>query len=184
MKFRIALTSLLALALVVCAALGQRAAADQREIALRATLRGLNEVPPTTSRATATLRATLDEAGQRISFTLAYRNMTVNPTMAHIHFGPTKVNGGVMVFFCGGGGQPACPAATSGTITGAITATNVVGPVDQGIAAHDFADVVYAIRTGNAYANIHSARFPSGELRGQVEASGSGRVEDRADTEE
>jgi hypothetical protein len=164
MKLRIALTSLLALALVVCAVLGRRASADHREIAVRATLRGLNEVPPTTSRATATLRATLDEAGQRISFTLEFHD-------------PTKVNGGVMVFFCGGGGQPACPAATSGTITGAITAANVVGPVEQGIAPRNFADVVYAIRTGNAYANIHTSRFPNGEIRGQLEASGSGRAE-------
>jgi hypothetical protein len=177
MKLRIALTSLLALALVVCAVLGRRASADHREIAVRATLRGLNEVPPTTSRATATLRATLDEAGQRISFTLEFHDMTASPTAAHVHFAPTKVNGGVMVFFCGGGGQPACPAATSGTITGAITAANVVGPVEQGIAPRNFADVVYAIRTGNAYANIHTSRFPNGEIRGQLEASGSGRAE-------
>jgi hypothetical protein len=180
MKLRIALTSLLALALVVCAALGRGAAADHREIALRATLRGLNEVPPTTSRATGTLRATLDETGHRISFTLEFRNMTANPTAAHIHFGPSKVNGGVMVFFCGGGGQPACPAATSGTVTGTITAANVVGPAEQGIEPRDFADVVYAIVTRNAYANIHSRRFPNGEIRGQVEASGSGHVDDRA----
>ncbi len=184
MKLRIALTSLLALALVICAALGERAAADHREVALRATLRGLNEVPPTTSRATATLQATLDEAGQRISFTLEYHNMTANPTVAHIHFGPTKVNGGVMVFFCGGGGQPACPAATSGTVTGTIAAANVVVPVEQGIAPRNFADVVYAIRTGNAYANIHSSKFPSGELRGQVEVSGSGRAEDRGGSDD
>lgn len=184
MKLRIALTSLLALVLVVCAALGHRASADHREVALRATLRGLNEVPPTTSRATATLRATLDETGQRISFTLEYRNMTANPMAAHIHFGPTKVNGGVMVFFCGGGGQPPCPGATSGKITGTITAANVIGPVDQGIALRNFADVVYAIRTGNAYANIHSGRFPNGELRGQVEVSSSGHAEDHADSED
>ncbi|HEX8109400.1 MAG TPA: CHRD domain-containing protein [Kofleriaceae bacterium] len=184
MKLRIALTSLLALVLVVCAALGHRAAADHREVALRAALRGLNEVPPTTSRATATLRATLDEAGQRISFTLEYRNMMANPTAAHFHFGPTKVNGGVMVFLCGGGGQPACPPATSGKITGTITAANVVGPGDQGIAPRNFADVVYAILTGNAYVNIHSSRFPNGELRGQVEPSGAGRAEDRAGSED
>jgi len=178
MKFRIVLTSSVALALVVSAGLGLRASADHHEITLRASLRGLEEVPPTTSPATGTLRASLDEAAKKITFTLEYRNMTGNPTAAHIHFGPTKVNGGVMVFFCGGGGKPACPAATSGAITGTITATNVVGPTEQGIAPGDFAGVAYAIKTGYTYANIHSSKFPNGELRGQISASGYGRSED------
>jgi hypothetical protein len=32
-----------------------------------------------------------------------------------------------MIFLCGGGGQPTCPQASSGTITGTITGTNVTG---------------------------------------------------------
>jgi len=175
MKYRIALTSSVALALVVSAGLELRASADHREITLRASLNGLNEVPPTTSPATATLRATMDEAAKKITFTLQYRNMMSNPTAAHIHFAQTKVNGGVMVFFCGGGGKPACPATTSGTVTGTISTADVVGPAEQGIAPGDFAGVVYAIRTGNSYANIHSGKFPNGELRGQISASGYGR---------
>jgi len=91
--------------------------------------------------------------------------------LAHIHYGPTKVNGGVMVFFCGGGGKPACPASTSGTVTDTITAADIVGPAAQGIPAApagQFSDVLRAIRTGNGYANIHTANFPAGEIRGQV----------------
>lgn len=179
MKSRIILTSSVALALAVSAGLGLHASADHHDVTLRASLRGLNEVPPTTSLATGTLRATLDESAKTIKFTLDYRNMTGNPTAAHIHFGQTKVNGGVMVFFCGGGGKPACPAATSGTVTGTIAATDVVGPAAQGIAPGDFANVVYAIRTGNSYANIHDDKFPNGELRGQISASGYGRSDDR-----
>lgn len=181
MKSRILLISSLAAALVGSAGLGIRAYANHRDVALRASLRGLNEVPPTASLATATLRASLDEDAQTITFTLDYRNLTANPGAAHIHFGPSKVNGGVMVFFCGGGGKPACPAATSGTVTGTITAADVVGPVAQGIAAGDFASVVRAIRTGNAYANMHNDRFPSGELRGQVMASGFSHSDDDDD---
>jgi hypothetical protein len=30
---------------------------------------------------------------------------------AHIHVGQPDVNGGVTVFFCGGGGRPACAPA-------------------------------------------------------------------------
>jgi hypothetical protein len=181
MKSHILLISSLTAAIIGSAGLGIRAYANHRDITLRASLRGLNEVPPTASLATATLRASLDEDAQTITFTLDYRNLTANPGAAHIHFGPSKVNGGVMVFFCGGGGKPACPAATSGTVTGTITAADVVGPVAQGIAAGDFASVARAIRTGNAYANMHNDRFPSGELRGQVIASGFSHSDDDDD---
>lgn len=179
MKLRIALTSSVALTLVVAAGLGLRASADHREITLRATLRGLQEVPPNTSTGTATLRGSLDESAQKITFTLEYRNMSDIPTAAHIHFGQKRVNGGVVVFFCGGGGKPACPAGTSGTVTGTLVAADVVGVPAQGIAAGDFAGLVYAIKTGNAYANIHNAKYPAGELRGQISTSGSGRSDDR-----
>jgi hypothetical protein len=180
MKLRIALTAALALALAafaVFAVIAHRAAADGQDVMLRAKLSGLAQVPPIKTAATGTLRATLDEAKQQIAFTLEYRNLTASPTMAHIHFGPTKVNGGVVAFFCGGGGQPACPAATTGKITGNITAANVVALEAQGIKANDFAGLVYAIRTGNAYVNIHNAAYPDGEPRGQIATSGAGRAE-------
>ena len=77
--------------------------------------------------------------------------------------------GGVMVFFCGGGGQPACPATTSGTISGAITAANVLAVPAQGIKAGDLAAVMRAIRAGASYANMHTPpNFPGGEIRGQI----------------
>jgi CHRD domain-containing protein len=142
---------------------------------LRASLRGLNEVPPTNSRATAELRAVISADQTSISFTLTFQGLSGAPGAAHIHFGPPRVNGGVMVFFCGGGPagnpKPACPAATSGTVTGTLTAADIAGPAAQGIPpAPDgqFADVIRAIRTGNAYANMHTAAFPTGEIRGRV----------------
>lgn len=158
---------------IVCAGVlsGVTVHAWRGETHLFAALRGLNEVPPTTSRGSGELRATLSGDEQAISFRLDYRDLTGPPGAAHIHFAPPRVNGGVMVFFCGGGGKPACPATTSGTVTGTITAADIVGPAAQGIPpAPDgsFADVVRAIRTGNAYANLHTERFPAGEIRGQL----------------
>jgi hypothetical protein len=177
MKKRFVLISAAAVVTVVAAGLGISASADRRDrnITLRAELRGLNEVPPTTSPGRATLRATLDEEAQTITFTLDFRDLTAAPGAAHIHFGPTKVNGGVMVFFCGGGGKPACPTTTSGTVTGTIAVADVVGPAAQGITAGDFADVARAIRTGNSYANIHTANFAAGEIRGRVLVFGASR---------
>ncbi len=71
-------------------------------------------------------------------------------------------------FFCNGGGQPACPLTTTGEISGVITAANVVGPAGQGIAAGEFAELVRAIRNGATYANVHTANFPPGEIRGNI----------------
>ena len=73
-----------------------------------------------------------------------------------------------MIFLCGGGGQPACPAATSGTFTGSITPANVTGPTAQGITPGDLASALRAIRQRAGYVNLHSVNFPGGEVRGQV----------------
>jgi hypothetical protein len=73
-----------------------------------------------------------------------------------------------MIWLCGGGGQPPCPAATSGTIEGTITAANVTGPTSQGVTAGDLASALRAVREGAGYVNLHSVNFPAGEARGQV----------------
>lgn len=166
---------------VVLSSVGMVASAGWKETNLRAHLRGLNEVPPTNSRGSGELRAEISADETMIQFTLTYQNLSANPGAAHIHFGPSKVNGGVMVFFCGGGGKPACPASTSGTVTGTITAADIVGPSAQGIAAAPagmFADVLRAIKSGNGYANMHTANFPGGEIRGQVVVVGFGDHDD------
>jgi len=61
---------------------------------------------------------------------------------------------------------PACPA--SGKVTGTVTATDVIGPAAQGIAPGEFAEALRALRAGMTYANVHSTKFPGGEIRGQI----------------
>jgi hypothetical protein len=78
------------------------------------------------------------------------------------------VNGGVSFFLCGGGGKPPCPAATAGSISGTVVATDVLGPTAQGFTAGDLPSVLAAIRAGVAYGNMHTAKFPGGEIRGQL----------------
>jgi hypothetical protein len=56
----------------------------------------------------------------------------------------------------------------SGDVMGTITAAQVVGPAGQGIAAGEFEELVRAIKTGVTYANVHSTKFPGGEIRGQI----------------
>ena len=131
-----------------------------------ASLIGTNEVPPINTAGTADFNMTIEPSG--ITFTINYSGLSGPPAVAHTHFGLPGINGGVNVFLCGGGGQPACPATTSGTITGAITAANVVGPTAQGVAAGDLDTALELLRGGFSYANMHTTNFPSGEIRGQV----------------
>ncbi len=146
-----------------------------------AKLVGDNEVPPTASTATGTFHMEIDNSTSNtptITFTMTYAGMSGNPTFSHLHFGQVNVSGGVMIFLCGGGGQPNCPAATSGTFSGTITPANVTGPTVQGINAGDLATALEAVGDGESYANIHSAKFPAGELRGQVRRGARGHEKD------
>ena len=151
--------------------------ADGRGDRIKTRLSPLNEVPSIISDASGEFEATIQN--DQITFELKFQNLSANLAASHIHVGQRGANGGVSAFLCGGGGQPACPAATSGIITGTITEANVVGPAGQGIAAGEFAKLVRAIRAGVAYVNAHNARFPGGEMRGQL--NGNNRDDDDDD---
>jgi CHRD domain len=131
-----------------------------------ASLSGAEEVPPINTAGTAAFEMTIQQG--TITFSLTFSDLSSPLSVAHLHFAPSKVAGGVMIFLCGGGGQPACPAVTEGTITGTITAANVTGPGGQGIAPGDLDSALEAVRDGLAYANMHTANFGGGEIRGQV----------------
>ena len=53
-------------------------------------------------------------------------------------------------------------------MTGTLEADDVIGPADQGIAAGEFSELVAAIRAGATYANVHSTKYPGGEIRAQL----------------
>jgi hypothetical protein len=135
-----------------------------------ATLSGANEVPPINTAGAGNFEMTKQQG--MITFSLDFSDLSSTLTVAHLHFAPTKVAGGVMIFLCGGGGQPDCPAATEGTITGTITAANVTGPTTQGIDEGDLDSALDAVRTGLSYVNMHTTNFAGGEIRGQVRRGG------------
>ena len=159
-----------AIAALAASLLAAPAAHSQTE-RFSANLVGANEVPSINTAGSAEFRMQI--VGSDISFSLSFSDLSSNLSVAHLHFASTKVAGGVMIFLCGGGGQPACPAATSGTITGTITAANVTGPTTQGIAVGDLDSALEAVRAGLSYANMHTVNFAGGEIRGQVQR-GSG----------
>jgi hypothetical protein len=76
------------------------------------------------------------------------------------------------VFLCtnlgnGPAGTQACPASPA-TISGVITAADVIGPTAQGIEAGALDELIAAIRAGLTYVNIHTSTWPAGEIRSQI----------------
>jgi hypothetical protein len=131
-----------------------------------ATLVGAEEVPPINTAGTGSFEMTIQPSG--VTFSLTFSGLSAPPTAAHTHFAPSGVNGGVLIWLCGGGGQPACPATTEGTITGTITAADVTGIASQGIDVGDLDSALEAVRNGLSYANMHNELFAPGEIRGQI----------------
>jgi hypothetical protein len=143
-----------------------------------ASLTGYEEVPTLSTSGTGTFKAWINRGKDEIRYTLTYAGpFDANPaggtvTQAHIHLGARAFSGGVSAFLCsnlgnGPAGTPACPPSP-GTVSGVITAAQVVGPATQGISAGEFAELVRALRAGAAYANVHTTTFPAGEIRGQI----------------
>lgn len=154
----------------VLALTGSSIRADNEDNRLKANLDGFQEIPSKLTNGHGTLTAQINATS--ITYTLTFSGLTTPAVASHIHFAQRGVNGGIFAFLCGGGGKPACPAA-GGTVTGTITAADILAPTpDQGLAAGDFAGAVRAIQSGNTYANVHTTRFPAGEIRGQIKAGG------------
>ena len=150
---------------------------------LKASLVGYQEVPAVSTAADGEFRARISEDETQITYELSYKELEGDVLQAHIHLGQPGVNGGISVWLCGNpnvsppvnppAGTQACPPAPA-TITGTITAANVVGPTAQGIAPGEFAELVRAIRAGATYANVHTSKFPGGEIRSQIGTDNSG----------
>ena len=139
---------------------------------------GYEEVPAVSTTGGGSMNAEIDRAGSEIRYVLRYSHLEAPPTQAHIHFGAERTAGGISVWLCDSETNPS-PVATTpacepspATIRGTLTAADVVGPANQGIAAGEFAELVRAMRAGVTYANVHSSKFPTGEIRGQFDRRG------------
>jgi len=132
-----------------------------------ASLNGFQRVPAIISNGTGTFVAELNPDGVSINYMLSYSGLGSTAHFAHIHVGQAGANGAVIVFLCGGGGKPDCPA--SGSVSGKLTSANVKAIADQGVIAGNFHQLLIALRSGVAYVNVHTTNFPNGEIRGQIQ---------------
>jgi hypothetical protein len=53
-------------------------------------------------------------------------------------------------------------------VEGDVTPADVIGPNGQGIEPGSFQEILRAMRAGHSYVNIHTTRWPGGEIRGQI----------------
>ena len=147
-------------------------------------LSGYEEVPAISTDGNGLFRASLNRAGDEMRYQLRWSGLEGGAVrQAHIHFGQKSVNGGISVWLCSSldppGATPAgtqpCPQTPEASISGTITAANVVGPGvpdapgGQGISPGEFDELVRALRSGVAYANVHTATYGGGEIRGQLD---------------
>lgn len=172
------------LALVLAAFLGEQAVAQE----YKARLNGFFEIGALNNNTGAILtngsgKLALDVGQNSATYTLTYSGLGSNVTQAHLHFGKVHVAGGIYAFLCtnlgnGPAGTPACPA-TGGTVSGTITPASIVAVPGQNITAGDFGALLDALGSNTTYANIHTVKFPAGEIRGQVQHSNDDEDEGR-----
>ncbi len=97
---------------------------------------------------------------------------------AHLHFGQKHTTGGIPVWLCQSADAPApaavsaatptCPSP-SGTVTGTIAPGQVLALTAQGFPSGQagFDALLDALQNDAVYGNVHTDRFPGGEIRGQ-----------------
>jgi len=162
--------------------LGMAAGVQQNDF--QANLIGFREVPANSTVASGKFKAEIIN-DTTIAYELTYSGLEGTVTQAHIHFGQRFVAGGISLWLCQVPGVTTDPTGLSGTcpqeakegttVKGNLTPANLTGPAAQGIDgtpetrnAAEFAEIIKAMRAGLTYANVHSSKFPSGEIRGQI----------------
>ena len=118
------------------------------EMKFQAVLSGQSETPPNDSKGSGTVDATYDTDTKTLIWTITYKDLSGDATAAHFH-GPAKA---------GEKASPVVPIADSlaSPIKGSTTLTDAQ---------------LNDLKAGLWYFNIHTAKFPDGEIRGQMAAA-------------
>jgi CHRD domain-containing protein len=101
------------------------------------------QVPPVESDATGSAELTVDTDAHTISWKVAVEGLSGEPTKEHIHG----------------------PATATENAPPEIDMSNAIMEGSAPITDAQLAD----IEAGRTYVNVHTAKFPDGEIRGQVE---------------
>ena len=140
-------------------------------------LTGYEETPSAVSTTgNGAFSARISNDATRIDWELSYADLEGAVQQAHIHFGQKSVTGPITVFLCtnlgnGPAGTQPCPAPPA-TISGTIVAADVTNLANErGISSGELDELIKAIRAGATYVNVHSTRWPGGEIRSQIDGN-------------
>jgi len=133
-----------------------------------ASLDGAQETPPTTSKGFGVGVLAVDVTGKVAGF--IQTSGVVSPTAANVYLGPRGTPGSKVVPLTGG--APAAPTAAPATAP--IPATGL-WVVPDNAAALTPAQIA-AFGTDGLYFNVLTAANPNGEIRGQLDKTGTARV--------
>jgi hypothetical protein len=177
---KVAIAALVALGVL---GIGTVATADDDDGSGRnsARLNGYQEVTSLSTRGFGSFHVKINK-NRTADYVLTYRDVETPVTQAHIHFAQRSQNGPIEVWLCDGDPNapptppaldrtlPVCPPSTTTTpVRGTFTAAEVGDkPPDRGIEPGAWEEFVAAVKVGHTYANVHSTRFPGGEIRGQI----------------
>ena len=124
----------------------------------KANLSGQEEVPPV--QTTASGMGWFKPMQDKVWFKLSVTDMQ-GVTQAHIHSGKQGENGPVVVTLY----KAETPQPINGILSyGNITANLLEGPMK----GKQISDLVTAMSNGSTYVNVHTEKYPNGEIRGQI----------------
>jgi hypothetical protein len=135
----------LAIAGITAALLGATSAAHADMLKFHANLVAGEETPATVSKGKGSADVTVDTAAKKIMWTVKVDGLTGAATAAHIHG----------------------PAAKGAKAPPEIDMSKTIMDGSAAITDAQIAD----IKAGKTYVNVHTAKFPDGEIRGQLEAA-------------
>jgi outer membrane autotransporter protein len=143
--------------------------------AFLANLAGANENPPVASPGSGSALVLFDPAFQTMTVRTTFSGLTTPTFDAHIHCCvPPTGNAGVAVGFTPAGfprGATAGDFNANFDLNNAATYNPPFVAANGGTAASARTALVNGTQGGLAYVNIHTTRFPGGEIRGQLVAS-------------
>ena len=111
-----------------------------------ATLKGSEETPPTNSKGTGQLEATLDPATKMLAYKITYSGLSGPAVAAHFH-------------------GPAAPKADAPPVV-PVPKDKLASPIAGQAPLSD--PQIEELKSGQWYFNIHTAANPGGEIRGQL----------------
>jgi hypothetical protein len=120
-------------------------AAQAEMLTFKADMLGATEVPATDSAGKGTAELTVDTDAKKVSWTMSVDGLTGEATAAHTH-------------------GPASATETAPPVIDMSGAMMMKGSAD--ITDAQLADM----KAGKYYVNVHTAKFPDGEIRGQLAA--------------